>query len=162
MPTAATLFVAFAIISSTAAAACDIADLGFLEGVWRSEQGNHHGEERWIRAAANTWAGAAWEGNDSVVSFAEAMSIVPHDGTVELHLRHFDGALNHAWEEKDQPMIFRLARCDASSVVFDGTGEKTGEHITYRRLGDRLEFTGDFLRKGAPFQVVLQMQKSGA
>jgi hypothetical protein len=40
-----------------------------------------------------------------------------------MHLRHFDGALKPAREDKDSPMISQLAHCDASSAVFDGTGD---------------------------------------
>jgi hypothetical protein len=146
--------------SSRAFAACGVQDLGFLKGVWQSQDGQTSGEERWTLTAANTWSGSAWEAKGETLAFAEALSILAvEDGTVEMHLRHFDGALNRAWEDKDRPMIFRLASCDKSSAVFDGTGDKAGEHITYRRSGDRLEFIGDFLRKGEPFRVEVHLRR---
>jgi hypothetical protein len=142
-----------------ARAACSLEDVAFMEGVWRVDDGGSHGEERWTRTAANTLAGSAWVAKGTALSFAEALSIVAaEDGTVEMHLRHFDGTLSHAWEEKDAPMIFRAARCEANTAVFDGIGAKQGEHITYQRSGDELAFVGDFLRKGAPFRVELRMR----
>jgi hypothetical protein len=147
--------------SSRAFAACGVQDLGFLKGVWQSQDGQTSGEERWTLTAANTWSGSAWEAKGETLAFAEALSILTvEDGSVEMHLRHFDGALNRAWEDKDHPMIFRLASCDKRSAVFDGTGDKAGEHITYRRSGDRLEFIGDFLRKGEPFRVEVHLRRA--
>jgi hypothetical protein len=145
-----------------AADACSIQSLRFMEGVWQSEEGDTRGEERWSLTSANTLAGSAWEAKGGAMAFAEALSIVPQDGTIQMRLRHFDGGLQHAWEEKDSPMIFQLARCDTSSAVFDGTGDKAGEHITYRRSGDDLIFIGDFLRKGKPFRLELRMRRAVA
>jgi hypothetical protein len=146
--------------TATFAAECSMADLGFLQGEWRSEDGDTRGVERWSLTAANTLAGSSWVAKGTKLTFAEALSIAVQDGTIEMHLRHFDGVLNHAWEEKDSPMIFRLAHCEADSAVFDGVADKVGEHITYRRSGDRLDFTGDFLRKGKPFRVEIEMHKA--
>ena len=134
----------------------------FCRGEWQYEEGSTRGEERWSLTAANTWAGSAWVTKDGTLTFAEALSILPQGGTIEMHLRHFDGTLKHAWEEKDSPMIFQLARCDAGPAVFDGTGDKMGEHITYRLSGDELQFIGDFLRKGKPFRVELRMRRAKA
>lgn len=143
-----------------ASSACGIDDLKFMEGDWRYEQGNTRGEERWAWTVANTLSGSSWEAEDTKLHFAEVLSITEHDGVVEMHLRHFDGALNHAWEERDAPMIFRLARCEPALVTFDGTGTKAGEHITYARSGNSLTFVGDFLRSAQPFRVELRMQAS--
>jgi hypothetical protein len=154
---AASLWVAIA--CAAPAAACGVGDLGFLAGVWRSEQGNTRGEERWTLTAAGTWAGSSWVADGAKLNFAEVLGIVPQDGTLEMHLRHFDGALNHAWEERDGPMRFRLASCEPGVAVFEGLGDKAGERITYRRSGETLEFVGDFLRKGQPFRVEVRMQR---
>jgi hypothetical protein len=158
---AAVLAILLSLASSRAFAACGVQDLGFLKGVWHSQDGQASGEERWTLTAANTWSGSAWEAKGQALSFAEALSILTlEDGSVEMHLRHFDGALNRAWEDKDRPMIFRLATCDKNSAVFDGTGDKAGEHITYRRSRDRLDFTGDFLRKGEPFRIEVHLRRA--
>jgi hypothetical protein len=148
-----------AMVAMPAALACGVNDLAFLAGVWRSEQGNTRGEERWTLTAASTWAGSSWVADGTRLSFAEAMSIVPQDGGLEMRLRHFDGTLEHAWEERDGPMRFRLAGCEPGVAVFEGLGDKAGERITYRRTGEVLEFVGDFLRKGQPLRVAVRMQR---
>jgi hypothetical protein len=151
-------FALFAAALGSRAPACAVDNVSFLLGVWRSE-GQSHGEERWALTAANTLAGGAWVAEGTKLSFAEIMTIQPSDDAPEMHLRHFDGALNRAWEEKDMPMRFRLATCDGSSAVFEGLGEKTGERITYRRSGDQLDFVGDFLRQGKPWRVEVHMHR---
>ncbi len=69
-----------------------------------------------------------------------------------MRLRHFDGSLSRAWEDKESPVVFVLAQCDAQSAVFDGTGDKQGEHITYRKTVEGLTFVGDFLHGGKPLR----------
>lgn len=92
----------------------------------------------------------------------EALSISPQNNRIEMHLRHFDGSLSHAWEEKESPMVFALARCDEQSAVFDGTGDREGEHITYRRTAEGLTFVGDFLHRGKPVRVEVHMRKAAS
>jgi hypothetical protein len=138
--------------------ACTMDDLKFMAGDWRSADGNSHGEEQWTWTAASTLSGSSWFAEGTTLKFAEVLSISGQDSMIEMHLRRFDGALNHAWEDKDAPMIFRLARCERALAVFDGTGTKEGEHITYTRSGGSLTFVGDFLRKGAPFRLEVRMR----
>jgi hypothetical protein len=140
--------------------ACTVDNLAFLQGNWRYTNGASTGEERWILTAAGTLAGSSWEAKGPAISFVEASSIAPDSGRIELHLRHFDGALRHAWEEKDAPMIFVLAQCDGDSAVFDGTGARTGEHMTYRKESDGVTFIGNFLHQGKPIRVESKMHKS--
>jgi hypothetical protein len=136
--------------------ACTIENLAFMQGDWRST----NGEERWVVTAAGTLSGSAYETKGTSVSFAEALSIAPQGDRIEMHLRHFDGALMHAWEDKDAPMVFALARCDGDTAVFDGTGAKIGEHITYRKAPDGLTFVGDFLHQGKPVHFEIAMHKA--
>jgi Domain of unknown function (DUF6265) len=145
--------------SLPAAEHCSMQALRFLEGAWQRQDGATRGEERWSLTAADTLLGSAWEAKDKSLSFSEFSSIQPAGDGIEMHLRHFDGALMRAWEDKDAPMIFTAARCGAGSAVFDGTGTRQGEHITYRRDGDHLTFIGDFLRKGQPFRVEITLQR---
>jgi hypothetical protein len=141
-----------------AASACSMDDLAFMQGDWLSAEGPGSGEERWVLTPANTLAGSAWEAKGTTLSFAEALSILPQNDRIELRMRHFDGSLSHAWEEKDSPMVFALAQCDGRSAVFDGTGSKVGEHITYRKTAEGLTFVGDFLHQGRPVHVELHMR----
>lgn len=152
---------AMALAAAGPAPACGIADLAFMQGVWRTQSGQTQGEERWSLTGANTLLGESWQAKGATLSFTEIVSIQDaQDGSVQMHLRHFDGALNRAWEEKDTPMKFRLASCDAHSAVFEGLEGKSGERITYRRSGEMLQFVGDFLRRGAPLRVEVRMQRA--
>jgi hypothetical protein len=51
------------------------------------------------------------------------------------------------------------AQCDGHSAVFDGTGSKVGEHITYRKTTEGLTFVGDFLHQGKPIHVEVHMRR---
>ena len=113
-------------LAATDTTACTIDDLAFLQGDWRYTEGPATGEERWVLTAAHTLAGSTWEAAGVNLSFVEAPSISSQDGRVEMHLRHFDGSLNKAWEDRDSPMIFALVQCDGRSAVFDGTGTPNG------------------------------------
>jgi hypothetical protein len=136
---------------------CSMNELGFMQGDWLSAEGATSGEERWILTPANTLLGSAWEAKGTTLSFVEAEDILAQNDRIELRLRHFDGSLSRAWEEKDSPMVFVLAQCDARSAVFDGTGSKMGEHITYRKTADGLTFVGDFLHQGKPVHIEIAM-----
>ena len=50
--------------------------------------------------------GSAFEFPQGKAGFAEFMTIREGDGGVVMLLRHFDGALARAWEERDAPMVF--------------------------------------------------------
>jgi hypothetical protein len=71
-----------------------------------------------------------------------------------------NGSLNRAWEDKELPMVFVLAQCDGQSAIFEGTGDKHGEHITYRKTAEGLTFVGDFLHGGKPVRVEVKMRKA--
>ena len=156
----APILIAGSSIPAIAAASCAIEDLAFMQGEWHSSDGTAKGEERWLLTPANTLAGSSWVAKGSELSFVEALSISPQNNRIEMHLRHFDGSLSHAREEKDSPMVFALERCDGQYAVFDGTGAREGEHITYRRTTEGLTFVGDFLHQGKPVRVEVQMGKA--
>jgi hypothetical protein len=91
----------------------------------------------------------------------EAETIQSEDDTVVLRIRHFSANLALAREEKDGAMLFKAAACDAGSVQFDGQGPQDGEHISYRRAGDTLSFTGDFIHQGKPLKVEVSFKRAG-
>jgi len=74
-------------------------------------------------------------------------------------LRHFDGGLARAWEERGAPMVFKAASCARASATFDGQGDHAGEHMTYTRSGDRLRIVADFLHGGKPDHEEWRMVK---
>ena len=152
------LVVAASSLPVGAATPCSMDDLAFLQGDWRYTEGPATGEERWALTAADTLAGSSWEAKGAALSFVEALSILRQNDRIEMRLRHFDGSLSHAWEEKDSPMVFALAQCDGRSAIFDGTGSRAGEHITYRKTAEGLLFIGDFLHQGNPAHVEVHMR----
>jgi hypothetical protein len=89
------------------------------------------------------------------------MTVRQDGGDIVMVLRHFDGGLKRAWEERDAPMLFKAASCGATSAVFDGQGDHTGEHLTYERKGDALHIIGDFIHHGTPSRVEWRMVKTG-
>jgi hypothetical protein len=131
------------------AAPCQLTDLQWLSGTWRNTGQTTETEERWTVGPGGRLIGSSWllhtDGPGGVI---EALSIQDEGSVVSMHLRHFSSTLDQAREEKDAPMVFTAASCEAGTVVFDGQGTRAGEHMTYRRDGNRLSFIGDFIHNG--------------
>jgi hypothetical protein len=58
-------------------------------------------------------------------------------------------------------MVFVAASCERETVVFDGLGPQAGEHMTYRRQGAHLRFTGDFIHQGKAFRAEITFKRRG-
>jgi hypothetical protein len=141
-------------LSLPANADCKISALKWLAGTWYVNEADNIVEERWQVLPSAALIGSAWSAHQSrPTGSAEAETIVDIAGTVTLRLRHFDLALARASESADAPMTFTSASCVENKVVFDGQGDRTGEHITYIKSGDKLTFLGDFLHQGQPVHV---------
>ena len=144
------------------AAPCQLADLRWMTGVWRADDATTKSEERWTAGPGDRLMGSSWElHTEGPGGSVEASTIQPRGDGLALVLRHFSATLDQAREEKDAPMVFTAARCDTSTVVFDGQGPQAGEHMTYHRAGDRLEFTGEFIHQGQPLRVELSFIRTG-
>ena len=145
------------------AAVCELPDLKWLAGVWRDATASTVVEERWTIAPGGRLVGSSWVlHNDRAGGVIEAITI-QNDGTaVSMHLRHFTSTLDHAREDRDAPMIYVAARCEADSVTFDGQGTQAGEHMTYRRSGGTLNFAGDFLHDGRPVHAEQTFRRAAA
>ncbi|MEA1649418.1 DUF6265 family protein [Nitrospirillum sp. BR 11164] len=141
---------------------CTLEALHWLQGTWSNTAIDTAGEERWVVLPGGTLAGSAWEtAKDGTPHFVEALSLAPSDGKITLRLRHFDGTLARAWEDKTAPVTFIANQCSLQSVVFEGVGPHAGERITYARTKDRLSFVGEFIHKGKPHRVDLEMSRTG-
>jgi len=105
--------------------------------------------------------GSAWEFPEGKAGYAEIMTVRPDGAALVMILRHFDGGLKRAWEDRDAPMVFEASACDRNSVVFDGQGNHVGEHLTYRRSANDLLIIGDFLHNGTPHREEWHMIRSG-
>jgi hypothetical protein len=138
-------------IAAEAAPPCKVADLAWMQGAWRSHEAGSNGEERWTMAAGDRLMGSSWFFQAGAPGgFAEALTIQQDGGAIVLRIRHFNPGLTHALEPQDAPMTLLAARCGPTGAVFDGQGDRAGEHMTYRRDGDTLTFIGDFIHAGKP------------
>jgi len=141
---------------------CRLKDLHWMHGTWRNDSATTQSEERWTIASGDRLIGSSWLLHADQPGGVIEASTIQNDGqTVVMRLRHFSSTLALAREEKDVPMVFVAAHCDANSVVFDGQGAQAGEHMTYRRLGETLTFIGEFIHQGNPIRVELGFKKSG-
>jgi len=147
--------------ASTNAAPCTLAALHWMKGVWRNGDGQTRSEERWTIGPGDRLMGSSWLLHPDRAGGVIEASTIQDEGTgVAMKLRHFSATLGQAREEKNAPMVFAAARCDANAVVFDGQGPQAGEHMTYRRSGDTLDFVGDFLHQGTPIKVEVRFQRA--
>jgi hypothetical protein len=149
--------------ASSSAADCSLAALGFMAGDWQNSSNPRGAQERWVLAPGDVLMGGAWELPEGKAGYAEIMTIRQDDkGAVVMLLRHFDGGLKRAWEERDAPMVFAASSCNKDAAVFDGQGDRAGEHLTYRRSGNDLLIIGDFLHHGKPDHEEWHMVRAGS
>jgi hypothetical protein len=141
-------------------APCGLKDVQWMSGTWRSDSAERQTEERWVAGPDGVLFGSSWTMTPGKPAFIESMIIGRFDNQPGLRLRHFARDLEHSMEDTDAPMLFKLATCRTQLAVFEGQGAKLGERITYERDGDQLRFTGDFLRDGKPFQVIVSFRRS--
>jgi hypothetical protein len=147
---------------SATAAPCQLADLGWLAGTWRDDGPTTKVEERWALGPGGRLMGSSWVlHTDKPGGVVEAETIQAEGDTVALRIRHFSSTLEQAREDKDAPMTFLGKSCEGGAIVLDGQGTQAGEHITYRRDGDRLSFVGDFLHDGKPVRAEATFTRAG-
>lgn len=127
-----------------------LAALDWLAGDWRGVNGDIVHEEVW-RKGASGFHGMFRMERGSAAVFLEAMVLEADGAEVLLRLRHFGPGLKQAWEEKDRPVVFRLALATPQEARFEGTGAVAGETLRYRLTGPAsLEVTLDKTVQGAP------------
>jgi len=149
-----------ALVSVSQAAPCALPELRWMAGSWHNAKDPARAQERWVVAPLDVLMGSSWEFPQGKSGYAEIMTVKQNGDAITMLLRHFDGGLTRAWEERDAPMIFKASACEKSSVVFDGQGDHEGEHLTYKRSGAHLLIIGDFLHKGVPDHEEWQMIKA--
>jgi len=107
-----------------------IADIDWIEGHWRGEAFGGFTEEIWSPPVVGVMMGMFRhiDGRKKEITFYELMSIEEIQGTIILKIRHFDKLL-HAWEEKEQPLIFHLVKVEENKIYFDNvTFENVNEN----------------------------------
>jgi hypothetical protein len=147
---------ALALAAGAHAAPCQLPDLHWLVGDWRDDTADTQSEERWVAGPWDRLMGSSWSlHTNRPGGVVEAETIQANQaGAITLTLRHFSADLALSWEDKLSPMTFVAADCQPNTVVFAGQGDHAGEHMTYKRAGDTMTFTGDFLHGGKPVQDV--------
>jgi hypothetical protein len=144
------------------AAPCQLADLGWLAGTWRDDGPTTKVEERWALGPGGRLMGSSWVlHTDKPGGVVEAETFQAEGDTVALRIRHFSSTLEQAREDKDAPMTFLGKSCEGGAIVLDGQGPRAGEHISYRRDGDKLSFVGDFLHDGKPVRAEATFTRAG-
>ena len=129
---------------------CALKDLSWMAGSWHNKMDPARAQERWAIAPDGILMGSAWEFPAGKSGYAEIMTVRPDGDSISMFLRHFDGGLGRAWEERAAPMVFIASNCERDSVVFDGQAEHVGEHMTYQRSSKNLLIIADFLHHGVP------------
>ncbi len=156
---AALAILGLATATGAQAAPCTLKDLHWMAGAWRNSAAGGQGEERWVIGPDDRLMMSAWFLHPGAEGgLIEAGTVRAADGGLTFRLRHFTGDLAKAREEKEAPMTFTVARCDAHTVVFDGQGPQAGEHMTYVRGGKRLTFIGDFIHGGQPVKATVEFK----
>jgi hypothetical protein len=159
--TVAAAFTTFAVCLAASSAAhaqpCALPALGWMAGNWLNIDTPKSAQERWTIAPGDVLMGSSFEFPKGKAGYAEIMTIRGDGAAISMVLRHFDGGLATAWEDKAAPMVFAAARCDTDTVTFDGQGDHAGEHMTYTRAGDTLHIGADFLHHGVPIHAEWHM-----
>lgn len=137
-----------------------LADLAFMAGSWRGTHAQGFVEEHWRAEAGLPMLGMFRRVEAGKVRFAEFMSLAQEADGVRLRIRHFNGDLTQAWEEKDAPMTFRLSAVEAGEARFTGEGPEVGTRLTYRRTPAGLQVALEKAKDGQPWRLQMDFAPS--
>lgn len=102
----------------------------WLAGFWTGTGLGGVSEEMWTAPAAGAMLGTFRLIKEGKPVFYEFLTLVEHEGSLLLRLKHFNPDLT-GWEEKADSLSFRLLKHGPDEIAFDG--------LTFRRDGnDRL------------------------
>ena len=108
-----------------------IADVAWLEGAWAGEGLGGTFDEVWTAPAGGAMAGFFRLVRDGQPVFYEILTVLEHDGSLEMRLKHVNPDMT-GWEEKNAFVTFKLVKLDETGAYFSG--------FTLKRLGpDALE-----------------------
>lgn len=124
--------------------------LRWLAGRWQGRVDDTVTEETWSQPVGDNMTGMFRMIKGNSLRFYELMSLEKGAGGTFLLIRHFGPGLV-AWEEKDQPLRYRLAGEAKGTASFENVGTDPVRRIEYRQEADgsltiRLEDT----REGKP------------
>jgi hypothetical protein len=115
-------------------------DAAWLAGAWAGTGLGGTTDESWSPPVGGAMMGMFRLVQKDKVVFYEFLTLVEHDGSLQLKLKHFNADLT-GWEEKADMVRFRLLKVDGDAVYFEG--------LTFRRVGaDRLQIFLALRNKG--------------
>jgi hypothetical protein len=94
-----------------------LAELSWMAGRWVSESSDQRLEEWWSSPVGNSMVGHFRWIRGGRLWITEILSITEAEGEVRFRLRHFDASM-HAWEERDDPFIYRMSDRGDGRVEF--------------------------------------------
>jgi hypothetical protein len=86
--------------------------------------------------------------------------ILNERGKLILRQRHFDTALSHAMQDRDDPVVFAATACGTDFVAFQGLGVWADSRLSYKRVGANLDLEGYAPSKGGPAITMLSSRGS--
>jgi hypothetical protein len=107
--------------------AATLADITWLAGRWTGTGLGGVTEETWSAPAGGAMMGMFRMLKGEQVIFYEFLTLVEHERSLLLKLKHFNGDLT-GWEEKGDSVRFRLVKITPESVWFDG--------LTFHRIDE--------------------------
>ena len=137
-------------------AKAQLADLAWMTGRWTGEAGKGSTiEETWNESSGESMVGSfRMVGADGRVRFYEILVLLQTAEGPEMRIRHFDRLLM-AKEEKDAPMVFRLAESAKNRAVFEIVLDGVTERIVYAREKDALSIRVEKPGKHSEFKMHL-------
>lgn len=109
--------------------AATVADLAWLTGQWTGEGLGGQIDEVWSDVRGGAMVGYFRLVRDGNPVFYELLTLVEHEGSVEMRLRHANPDMT-GWEERNDFVTFKLAKLEPDAVWFNG--------LTFKRINDDL------------------------
>lgn len=107
--------------------AATIADLAWLAGRWAGEGLGGALDEVWSEPAGGAMVGYFRLVAKGKPVLYEIMTLLEHEGSVELRLKHVNPDMT-GWEEQNGYVTFKLVKQDATGAYFEG--------LSFRRVSD--------------------------
>jgi hypothetical protein len=110
--------------------------LAWLAGDWRGTEKDLVSQEVWTEPAGDCMVGTWRLLVNGKLKLSEHLTLVQEASGPVMHLRHFDRA-GIGWEERDKPVVLRLAWLGEGEAVFEDPENAKGPlRITYKRQPD--------------------------
>lgn len=121
-----------AALTVSAQTKADLTQLNFMSGKWTGSMAWGDMEEYWSEAMGDNMVCAFRCVKDGKTIFYEFIVIEQSEhGVPVMKLRHFSRG-NIAWEEKDKPYEYPLAKLEQNKAVFEAVDKKT--RLIYERV----------------------------